>query len=79
MTRVERLYTPMPGTILEKCLEKFYNSSEGTYPPSTLAVCNTEEGKEKHLLGVLSYVDILKKWKEEFTSQLRDAESVEGN
>jgi CBS domain-containing protein len=79
MTRVERLYTPMPGTILEKCLEKFYNSSEVTYPPSTLAVCNTEEGKEKHLLGVLSYVDILKKWKEEFTSQLRDAESVEGN
>lgn len=79
MTRVERLYTPMPGTILEKCLDKFYNSSEGTYPPSTLAICNTEEGKEKHILGVISYVDILKKWKEEFHSQLRDTESVEGN
>jgi len=79
MTPVERLYTPMPGTILEKCLDKFYDSSEGMYPPPTLAVCDTEEGKEKNLLGVLSYVDILKKWKEEFTLAQRNSESVEGN
>ncbi|NJK65494.1 MAG: CBS domain-containing protein [Microcoleus sp. CSU_2_2] len=78
MTPVERLYTPMSGTILKKCLDKFYDSSQGMYPPSTLAVCSTEDGPVKQLLGVLSYVDILKKWKEEFYSQLRDTDSVEG-
>ncbi|MEG4447136.1 CBS domain-containing protein [Microcoleus sp. AT9_B5] len=79
MTPVERLYTPMAGTILEKCLNKFYDSSEGVYPPSTLAVCDTEEGKEKHILGLLSYVDILKKWKEAFHAQIKDTESGEDN
>lgn len=78
MTRVERLSTPMGGTILEKYLEKFYDASQGMYPPSTLAVCNTEDGKDKKLRGVLSYVDILKKWKEEFTLEQRNSESVEG-
>jgi CBS domain-containing protein len=79
MTPVERLYTPMPGTIIKKCIDKFCTSSEGMYPPPTLAVCDTEDGREKNLLGVLSYVDILKKWKEQCSSQQRNSELVEGN
>jgi CBS domain-containing protein len=80
MTPVKRLYTPMPGTILEKCLDKFYDASKGISPPPTLAVCDTEEGEEKSLEGVLSYVDILKGWKKKFAAeQLRNDELDEPN
>jgi CBS domain-containing protein len=65
MTPVKDLYTPMPGERLEDCISKFWESSSGSYPPSTLAVCHAKHGDDKRLQGVISYVDILKGWCEQ--------------
>jgi len=53
----------MPGELLKDCISKFWESSSGSYPPSTLVVCNTRHGDDKHLRGVISYVDILREWR----------------
>jgi CBS domain-containing protein len=57
MTRRERLCTITPGQILKDCIESFTDRSYGK-PPSVLAVCDTD----MHLLGFLSYLDILRGW-----------------
>ena len=62
MTPTKNLFTPMPGQLLEDCIDVFYNSSNGTYAPSTLAVCDIQNGDDKEIKGVLSYVDILSGW-----------------
>jgi CBS domain-containing protein len=62
MTPVKDLHTPMPGERLQDCISKFWESSSGSYPPSTLAVCNARHGEDKRLRGVISYVDILREW-----------------
>lgn len=62
MTPTKNLFTPMAGQLLEDCINIFCSSSNGTYAPSTLAVCNTKNGDDRNLEGVLSYVDILSGW-----------------
>ncbi|MBD2124570.1 CBS domain-containing protein [Trichocoleus sp. FACHB-262] len=63
MTPVDRLHTPMPGQTLKNCIDKFSGSVSGSYAPSTLIICNTTDGDDKRLRGVLSYVDVLREWK----------------
>jgi CBS domain-containing protein len=67
MTPMRNLHTPMPGELLKDCIKKFWESSSGKYPPSTLAVCDTKNGDDKRLRGVISYVDILREWRKQPT------------
>jgi CBS domain-containing protein len=59
-----RGYIITPNETLAACLSKFWVREEGQIPPASFVVAERGEEAEKfELLGILSYVDILKAWK----------------
>jgi CBS domain-containing protein len=59
MTKCQNLYTPQPEDPLEDLIEKFWTSDANSSLPSSFAIC--KEGD--NLVGVISYIDILTKWR----------------
>lgn len=64
-TLARRGHIISPNDSLRDCLPKFWEREEGQIPPSSFVVAETRDEKnDKYdLLGVLSYIDILKAWK----------------
>lgn len=73
MSPLECLYTPTSSELIGNCLHRFLESSSGLFAPSTLAiVCNDENryGKPvKRIQGLISYIDILKGWRQYYHEQ----------
>jgi len=68
MAPVERLPIITPSDTLQTCIENFLKPFDGSFAPASFVVSELikqEDGSQhQELKGVLSYIDILKGWKE---------------
>jgi CBS domain-containing protein len=62
MTKVDLLHKPKPDDVIDQLIDMFSLPDGNQQIPSSFAICDSDE--RNRLLGIVSYLDILKYWKD---------------